>query len=766
MPCGNCPLTGCRTIEDPKPGKTGLLIVTDSPRQADIAKKTLLSGKEGELVKTVLSEFGVSDWKAVSAVNCLLPDKKAPSRKEISMCRGRLLEAMKACDPDKIAVLGNSACLAVFDSLKDRGKLLDWNGVPAVFTYAPGAVMANDRLFSEWVSHLEKLVRERTSKWEDYEWEVLDTENKAALYMAECLKKPKAALDYETTSLNPFGSKKDPKAKPVCLTMSNDGRKAVLIPAELIHGRVLNLFKAVCESKVVIGSNFADYDWKISYANYGIKTKFVDDTVIMHYLLNENSGENGLKQLSQLYLNAPDWETPMKPWIKKMAECPMSVLGPYATCDAIASFRLGEYLEKRLREENLMGLYTTLFRQSIPLLAEMSCHGVRMDLNAIESLKETLGSEIERLKTEIRETAGKDVLPTSPKQLAEYFFTDKRYYAPERSKKTGNPSVGAKTRKFLIDKYDDQVAKLLNEFFDASKLKSTYVDGLSERLDSEGRIHAHFLLQITATGRLSGRDPNLQNIPKRKESGKKIRELFVPDEGCLFFDCDYSNLEVRVGAMESEDPILTEMINSGIDVHKRVASMIYGVPEDEVTFGQRTMAKTGTFGVMYGMTFEGASYRLGLSKDDAVMLVMGVKEIFRGLADWAERMQKFALENGYVVSRVGRVRRFPLIADMKDVESVKRKAVNTPIQSLASDICLNACHNLKKELGGILVPQILVHDSICGSIRKVDPETVESIKRIMCKLPFPTKVRFDVDCSFGPNWGSVKTYGGETWPVS
>ena len=353
MPCLNCPINNCRKLPDQQFGETDVLIVVDNPTQRDIAKSKLLSDTGGEMLREVLPQLNITNWQVTSAVNCLPPEGRIPSRKELKACKDRLLSTIDICKPKALLVLGAQSCVTLFEKSQDRGKWLDYEGIPAIYTYAPGYILGNRKKFSEWVAHIEKICEPNTNKWEEYTWEILDTEQKVVAYLSECLKYPKISLDYETTSLNPFGSKKQQRAIPLCATISYDGKHSVLVPCHLLMGRARNLYKIMCETKIIAGSNFADYDWKISHENFDIETKHVNDTVIRHYLLDENAGENGLKQLAQLYLNAPDWETPMKPYIKNMASCPMSIMGPYATCDAIATYRLDNYLEKRLNEEGL-----------------------------------------------------------------------------------------------------------------------------------------------------------------------------------------------------------------------------------------------------------------------------------------------------------------------------------------------------------------------------------------------------------------------------
>ena len=751
--CGKCQLTNCRKITYEHTEQVDLLVIGESPSQEAIAFNTPFRGKEKKILESLFEQMGITSYCFDYSVKCLLPDgRTSATRKELDACKSHLTELINKVKPKQLLLLGAGACYSILGAKADRGKFYEYNGIPVIYTYATNYILKNRGKFTEWTEHISKLSK-KPSKWKDYTWEILDTESKAVSYLLECKKHKYVALDTENTSLSPFGCKKTPRAELLCLTMSYDGDHAVLIPKEVLTTRVVNILRIVCSQCIIIGSNYANYDWKIIKVNLGIETKKVFDTVVAHYLLDENSGENGLKQLAQLYLEAPNWEEPMKPWIKKMGECPLDLMAPYACCDAIASYRLGMYLIEELTKAGLINLYNTLIMDSIPVLSEMSFVGMRMDLSAQADLKAFLEAEMKALEAQATSTIGKEINLNSGKQLGEYWFGDKKYQALKQNK-TG-PSTDEQTRKYLANRYDDPLVPFVNEYAKYSKLRGTYVNGLADRLDDKGRLHTDLLLQITATGRLSSRNPNLQNIPKRK--GKQIRKMFIPDEGCLFADCDYSNLEVRIGAMESEDPILTEMINSGIDVHRKVASMIYGIREEDVTDLQRTYAKTGTFGVMYGMTEEGASYRLGLSMADAIELVKGVKNIFRGLDEWSTNMCNFALENNYVRTRYGRVRNFPIIVTQKDIESIRRKAVNTPIQSLASDVCLQGLARMV-QISHILTRQLVVHDSICGSIKYVNDEVVSQIKSLMTSVPFSTKVKLDVDCSFGPSWGEVKTY--------
>jgi len=391
----------------------------------------------------------------------------------------------------------------------------------------------------------------------------------------------------------------------------------------------------------------------------------------------------------------------------------------------------------------------------LPVLAEMEGVGIMIEPEVLTSYGKELEIELENLQRDSWKTAGHEFNLLSTKQLQEVLFTERKL-KPVKKMKTGY-STDAATLEELAR--EDPLPCLILRHRTLAKLKSTYVDTLAGMADNGKRLHTNFDQCGTATGRLSSREPNLQNIPIRAEEGRRIREAFIAGPGCLLISVDYSQIELVILAHLSQDENLLAAFRDGTDVHARTAALIFGVGEDEIKPEQRRMAKTINFGVMYGMSAFRLSNELGISRTDATNFITAYFNTYSGVRRFIDDLIKKTEDCGYVSTILGRRRYIPTINSRNKTEkaAAERIAVNTPIQGSAADIVKTAMINLDKRLTAekssahILLQ---VHDELILECPKdTADKTVELVKTEMeqaVKLSVPLRVSVET----GSRWGS------------
>jgi len=392
----------------------------------------------------------------------------------------------------------------------------------------------------------------------------------------------------------------------------------------------------------------------------------------------------------------------------------------------------------------------------MPVLAEMEMNGVCLDT---ESLKETSGiltHRILELEQRIYELAGQQFNIASPKQVGDILFSQMKIVEKPKKTKTGQFVTSEEVLQTLKSKHEI-VADIL-EHRGLKKLLGTYVDALPKLINPRtGHIHTSFNQTVTATGRLSSSDPNLQNIPVRGEDGKEIRKAFVPEPGCLFFSADYSQIELRVMAHLSGDENMIRVFREGKDLHAATAATIYKKGIDEVSRDERTKSKRANFGIIYGITMFGLAERLEISRDEARQLIDGFFETFPQVHDYMEQAKEQAREKGYVTTLFGRRRYLPDIRSANGTVRgfAERNAINAPIQGTAADIIkvamIHIFNRFKAE--GIRSKMILqVHDELNFSVYPEEKERVEQIVLEEMQNAFQMQVPLVADSGWGTNW--------------
>ena len=404
----------------------------------------------------------------------------------------------------------------------------------------------------------------------------------------------------------------------------------------------------------------------------------------------------------------------------------------------------------------LWNLYNEVELPLAEVLREMEQAGVRVDVEMLKRAEEQLSKELATLEQGIYTAAGMTFNVNSPKQVGEVLFDQLKLDAKAKKSKTGQYSTSEEVLLGLKGKHE--VVGMILEYRELKKLISTYISALPTYINPEtGKIHTTYNQTVTATGRLSSSNPNLQNLPIRSERGQLIRQAVIPDEGCLFLSADYSQIELRLMAHFSQDPHMVEAFRSGQDVHAATAAKIFNVPIEQVTKDQRRQAKTANFGIIYGISAFGLAQQLDCSRSEAKALIDGYFAAFPGVIDYIERQKELARQQGYAVTLFGRKRYLPdIVSHNATVRSfAERNAVNSPIQGTAADIIKMAMVGISNRLKaeGLQTKMIMqVHDELNFNVPVNEVDRVKEIVVSEMQNVVHLTVPLIADCGVGNNW--------------
>ncbi|HKP13056.1 MAG TPA: DNA polymerase I [Blastocatellia bacterium] len=473
-----------------------------------------------------------------------------------------------------------------------------------------------------------------------------------------------------------------------------------------------------------------------------------DDTLLAAYLLDPNRASHRILEVAREFLGIEIAET----------------IDGFDADDARAlqaadlTFHLADVLRARLEEKELERVYTEIELPLVEILFEMERIGVRIDTQALDEAGREMESELQRLTAKIYELAGQEFNINSTVQLGE--ILEKLNLSTGRKTKTGRISTSADVLEELAAKYE--LPRLILEYREIAKLKSTYVDALPRLIDPRtGRVHTTLNQAVTATGRLSSTNPNLQNIPIRKESGRRIRAAFVASPGYVLMSADYSQIELRIFAHLTGDPEMTDAFLKGEDIHARTARLVFGAKTKQEEAEARRLAKVVNFGVAYAVGAFGLAARTGLSRAEAKRTIDNYYETFKGVRRYMEEIPEQVRETGFVRTALGRIRPIPDINNQNHNlrARAEREAINAPIQGTASDIvkmCMIRVHQrLRKEkLGARMILQ--VHDELLLEVPEKEVERATNAVREEMERAYKLSVPLVVDIGVGENWLEAK----------
>ena len=662
------------------------------------------------------------------------------------------LDALVLQEPDK-EKLGKLFAELEFKTLADR--------ILKKTEKKPKTANAELSLFAEFApddTGAPKFSSFETLKTVPHEYKLVENEDDLRKLCDFFLTKEILSLDTETTSTSPID------AELVGLSFAVEEHKAfyVPIPANREEAlRIVNIFKSLYEDQKIlkIGQNLK-YDLEV-LRNYDIHLQSpMWDTMIAHYLIQPELRHN-MDYMAETYLHyqtvhIDELIGPKGKGQRSMRDLSPTLVYEYACEDADITLQLKNKLEPELKKHDCEKLFYDIEMPLMPVLAEMEMNGVVLDTGALAQTSKELTQRMNEIEARIYALAGERFNISSPKQVGDILFAKMKIIEKTKKTKTGQFVTSEEVLTQLQSKHEI-VADILS-FRGLKKLLSTYVDNLPTLINRRtGHIHTSFNQCVTATGRLSSSDPNLQNIPVRGEDGKEIRKAFVPEPGSLFFSADYSQIELRVMAHLSQDENMIRVFAEGHDLHAATASNIYKKPIDEVTRDERTKSKRANFGIIYGITVFGLSERLDISRDEAKLLIDGFFDTFPKVKDYMEHAKAEAREKGYVETLFGRRRYLPDINSGNATVRgfAERNAINAPIQGTAADIIKVAMIRIfqRFQQEGIRSKMILqVHDELNFSVLPEEMGRVEAIVLDEMQHAISLAVPLVADSGFGANW--------------
>lgn len=591
-----------------------------------------------------------------------------------------------------------------------------------------------------------------------YDYQLIDTEEKRNEIIKKLLTSEILALDTETTGTDPM----DAELVGMSFSITENQAFYVPVPAEREEAiKIVREFEPVFknEKSLKVGQNIK-YDMLV-LQNYGIEVRGkLFDTMVAHYVLQPELRHN-MDYLAEIYLHyqtihIEELIGPKGKGQKNMRDLSPQEVYLYACEDADVTLKLKNILEQKLKKNDAEKLFYEIEMPLVPVLVNIESNGVRLDTEALKQSSEHFTTRLQSIEKEIYTLAEGEFNIASPKQVGEILFDKLKIVEKAKKTKTGQYVTSEEVLESLRNKHDI-IGKIL-EYRGLKKLLSTYIDALPQLINPQtGRIHTSFNQTVTATGRLSSSNPNLQNIPIRDEDGKEIRKAFIPDDGCSFFSADYSQIELRIMAHLSEDKNMIDAFLSGYDIHAATAAKIYKVDIKEVTADMRRKAKTANFGIIYGISVFGLAERMNVDRKEAKELIDGYFETYPQVKSYMDKSIQVAREHGYVETIFHRKRFLPDINSRNAVVRgyAERNAINAPIQGSAADIIKVAMARIYERFKaeGLKAKMILqVHDELNFSVPAKEKEIVEQVVIEEMEKAYRMYVPLKADCGWGTNW--------------
>ena len=603
-----------------------------------------------------------------------------------------------------------------------------------------------------------KFAKYESIKTTQHEYQLIENEDELRRLCDFFITKEFVSIDTETTSTDAIS------AELVGLSFSAEESKAFYVPVPANYEealKVVEIFKPMYESDKImkIGQNIK-YDYEV-LTRYGVTIQGkMFDTMIAHYLIQPELHHN-MDYLAETLLgyqtiHIEELLGPKGKKQKNMRDLSPTDIYEYAAEDADITLRLRNVLEPRLKELGVEELFWNIEMPLVRVLADMELNGVCLDTEALQDTSKIFTERMKEYEQEIYKEAGEEFNISSPKQVGDILFGKLQIMDKPKKTKTGQYVTSEEVLQSLENK-SPIVRNILN-YRGIKKLLSTYIDALPKLINPRtGHIHTSFNQALTATGRLSSSDPNLQNIPVRTDDGKEIRKCFIPEEGCMFFSADYSQIELRIMAHLSEDENMMEAFREGYDIHRATAAKIWHEDINKVTDAQRKKAKQANFGIIYGITTYGLAQRMDISNAEAKDLIQDYFRTFPKVQAYMEHAKEVARAKGYAETLFHR-RRY--LADINSRNATvrgfaERNAINAPIQGTEADIIKVAMvriwERFKKE--GIRSKMILqVHDELNFSVYPEEREQVERIVIEEMQNAYPLNVPLIADAGWGKNW--------------
>ncbi len=629
---------------------------------------------------------------------------------------------------------------------------------PDLFSNETPSASGQFDLFGQSENDLLEFSDKDSAKTVTHEYKLVETETDIKTLVELLSKQKQFVFDSETTNIDVYS------AELVGLSFAIKAHEAwyLPMPAESKEcQQKLELLRPLFENESIlkIGQNLK-YDISM-LAQYGVAVKGkLFDTMLAHYLLEPEQRHN-MDYLAEVYLNYIT--IPIEDLIgkgrqqKTMCEVPIELVKEYAAEDADITLQLYEKLLPLLKENGVEKLFYEIEMPLVPVLSRMEANGVKIDTENLQQISEEFGKEIKKIEEEIYALAGTPFNIASPKQLGEILFEKLKIDEKAKKTKTGQYATGEDVLQKLSHKHP--IIQKILDYRSLTKLKSTYLDALPALVNpKDGLIHTSYNQAVTATGRLSSNNPNLQNIPVRTEKGREIRRAFVPrSPQYTLLAADYSQIELRIIAHLSQDPAMVADFNLGHDIHAATAAKVFHVPMEQVTKEQRSRAKAVNFGIIYGMSAFGLAERMELSRSEAADIIKKYFEEYAGIKEYMNRSIALAKERGYAETILGR-RRY--LRDINAANSVvrgfaERNAINAPIQGSSADMIKIAMIGIHQELERLKMQSkmiLQVHDELVFDAHLDELDALKTIVQNKMVNALPLSVPVVVEMNTGNNW--------------
>lgn len=590
------------------------------------------------------------------------------------------------------------------------------------------------------------------------DYQLIDNQEKRHELIQKLLTTEILSLDTETTGTDPM------EAELVGMSFSYLENQAFYVPVPADREetlKIINEFRPLFENEqsLKVGQNIK-YDMLV-LQNYGIEVRGkLFDTMVAHYILQPEL-RHGMDYMAEIYLHYQTVHIDELIGAKGKNQKNMRDLSPeevylYACEDADVTLKLKNILEKELKANDAEELFYGIEMPLVPVLVDIESNGVRLDTDALKQTSEHFTKRLLTIEQEIYQLAGQEFNIASPKQVGEILFDRLKIMDKAKKTKTGQYVTSEEVLESMRHKHE--IVEKILDYRGLKKLLGTYVDALPLLINPKtGRVHTSFNQTVTSTGRLSSSNPNLQNIPIRDEDGKEIRKAFIPDDDCLFFSADYSQIELRIMAHLSEDKNMIDAFLSGYDIHSATAAKIYKIDIKEVNSDMRRKAKTANFGIIYGISVFGLAERMNVDRKEAKELIDGYFATYPQVKTYMEKSIEVAREKGYVETMFHRKRFLPDINSRNAVVRgyAERNAINAPIQGSAADIIKVAMASIYKRFRAekLKAKMILqVHDELNFSVPLEEKEYVQQIVIEEMEKAYLMHVPLKADCGWGKNW--------------
>jgi len=744
--CSNCTFFGKTKVLGTGPKDAEIMFIGEGPGEEEEIQGIPFVGRSGKFLTDILNKVGIDRNKCyiTNAILCRPPGNRTPTKEEVLCCRQRLVRCINRIKPKLIVTLGNVAYFAIFPSGRIGG-ISECRSVirdskefdcKVLSTYHPAAVLRDPLKYKDFEKDIQKIKMFLSGEKIEVEhtYILLDSVDKIRNAFKELKESIYVSMDIEAEGLDYFTD------KIISFAFSHKLYTSYFIPTpyspfncfteDVWNKEVIPLLKELLEDpniRIIVHNE--SYETLFMKGNLNIDLQVYFDTLLAHHLLDENS-QHGLKRLSIRYPDIAGYEVGINRG--KIYELPPEELMKYNCIDADVTFRLYLEFKDELRKEELDNLFFNLVMPLRRVLSKMEYRGIRIDIPYLNKLEQEWNQQLKEIENKIFELVGKELNIHSTKQLSTLLFNDLKLPIINHTAK-GNPSTNDATLQELT-KYSE-IPKLLLKYRKISKMLSTYVTGLKERINKvTNKVHTDYLVYGTHTGRLSSRDPNLQNIPRGDdEFGLAVKRAFVPLPDWLMVSMDYSQLEYRIMLNYAQDYDIIKEVSEGKDIHRVIASEVFKKPMDQITDKERVIAKTIVFGLIYGRGPRSLAETLNISLTEAYKFIDSFFKKHKKIKDWMDKQCEIVKKEKKVKSLFGRIRRLYSIdsIDQGIAAKAERQAINFPIQSTASDITSSTLVRLWNrfiEEGYQARPILIIHDSITCECPK---EEVERVKEIM-----------------------------------